>query len=125
MIHDTAGTRELHRPVPLIGHPPGDLRMSSEREGDVHTIALHGELDLATADEVDSELRRVEATDARSIVLDLSRLRFMDSTGIRVILSADVRSRADSNRLGLVHGPAAVRRVFELSGVDDLLPFAD
>jgi len=125
MMYDTAATRELHRRVTLIAHAPGDLKISSERDGDVHTIALHGELDLATADEVERELRRVEATDARSIVVDLSGLSFMDSTGISVILSADVRSRADSNRLGLVQGPAAVQRVFELSGVVDLLPFAD
>jgi anti-sigma B factor antagonist len=125
MTYNTTETRELQGRAPLITHHSGDLIISSERDGDVHTIALHGELDLATADEVDRELRRVEGTDARSIVLDLTGLSFMDSTGIRVILSADVRSRADANRLRLVHGPTAVRRVFELSGVVDLLPFAD
>ena len=125
MMYDTAETRELQGRAPLITHHLGDLVIGSERNGDVHTIALHGELDLAAADEVDRELRRVEGTDARSIVLDLTGLSFMDSTGIRVILSADVRSRADANRLRLVHGPAAVRRGFELSGVVDLLPFTD
>jgi anti-anti-sigma factor len=108
----------------LIKLRPGELRISSVREGDVHIIALTGELDLATADELERELLRVEATDAESIVVDLSSLRFMDSTGIRVMIAADARSRADSQRLALLRGPDAVQRVFELTGVVDLLPFA-
>jgi anti-anti-sigma factor len=109
----------------LIRLRPGELTISSEREGDVHVIALSGELDLATADELEQELLRVEATDAESIVVDLAGLRFMDSTGVRVMITADTRSRADSQRLALLRGPDAVQRVFELTGVLDLLPFAD
>ncbi len=60
-----------------------------------------------------------------SIVVDLSGLTFMDSTGIRVLIMANARSRDDGNRLALLRGPAAVQRVFELSGVDSLLPFVD
>jgi anti-sigma B factor antagonist len=111
--------------VQLIDGRPGELTVSSRRDGDVHTIALAGELDLATAERVEQELRRVEATDARSIVVDLSGLAFMDSTGIRILVGADARSRADSGRLVLRRGPAAVQRVVELTGLTDLLPFVD
>jgi anti-sigma B factor antagonist len=103
---------------------PGELEMTSEREGDMHVIALAGELDLANARELEQELLRVEATDAQAIVVNLARLRFMDSTGIRVLLGAEARSRRDSDRLVLLRGPAAVQRAFELTGVADLLPFA-
>jgi anti-sigma B factor antagonist len=109
----------------VIRPAPGELGLTSERDGDVHVIAVRGELDLANGNELQRELLRVEATDARSIVVDLSGLQFMDSTGIRVLLSADARSRADSERLTLLRGPAAVQRVLELTGVVDLLPFAD
>jgi anti-sigma B factor antagonist len=109
----------------MIRLEPGELGVTSKRDGDVHVIAVRGELDLANGDELQRELLRVEATDARSIVVDLSGLRFMDSTGIRVLLSADARSRADSDRLTLLRGPAAVQRVLEITGVVDLLPFAD
>jgi anti-anti-sigma factor len=101
------------------------LSMSSERDGDVHTIRLFGELDLAGAPPVQRELERAETTDVTSIVLDLSGLTFMDSTGVRLVVTATARSRADANRLRLVRGPAAVQRVFELSAVADLLPFDD
>lgn len=111
--------------VQLIESRPGELIVSSRRDGDVHTIALAGELDLATAGRVEQEIKRVEATDARSIVVDLSGLAFMDSTGIRVLVGADARSRAHSERLALRRGPAAVQRVIELTGLADLLPFLD
>ncbi len=103
----------------------GELTISSDREGDVHTICPVGELDLATADELQRELERVEATDVESIVLDLSGLTFMDSTGVRLLITANARSRSDSNRLVLLRGPTVVQRVLELSGVETRLPFAD
>jgi anti-anti-sigma factor len=123
-------TQEVKPPEPtpatrLVRLGPGQLEISSQREGDVHVIAPTGELDLATADELEQELLRVEATDAEAIVVDLAGLRFMDSTGIRVLIAADARSRADSQRLALLRGPDAVQRVFELTGIVDLLPFAD
>jgi anti-sigma B factor antagonist len=102
----------------------GQLTIRSEREGDMHTIALAGELDLDGADRVQLELERVEATDALLIVVDLSGLTFMDSTGVRLLTHAYARSRAGSDRLMLLRGSADVQRVFELCGVDDLLPFA-
>jgi anti-anti-sigma factor len=103
----------------------GDLTLRSERVGAVHTISVDGELDLATCDAAEQELLRVEGTDAAAIVLDLSGLTFMDSTGVRLVMAANARSRADANRLRLVRGPRAVQRVFELCGVVELLPFAE
>jgi hypothetical protein len=44
---------------------------------------------------------------------------------VRLLLVAHARSRADSDRLVLLRGPAAVQRVFELTGILDRLPFAD
>jgi anti-sigma B factor antagonist len=103
----------------------GQMTMLSEREGDVHTIAVAGELDVAGAGRVEQELRRVESTDVVSIVVDLSGLTFVESTGVRLLIEAQARSRADSGRLMLLRGPEDVQRVFELCGVEDRLPFAD
>ena len=103
----------------------GQLTLRSQREGDVYTIALTGEMDLSNAGEVERELRHAEATNARAIVLDLSGLQFMDSTGIRLLIAADARSRADSCRLTLTRPPTAVARVLCIAGIDELLPFDD
>ena len=103
----------------------GNLTLTSRREGDVYSICLSGELDLATAGAVDDELIRVESTDASSIVLDLSGVSFIDSTGIRMLFSAAARARTDSGRLTLRRGSAAVQRALQLSALEDQLPFAD
>ena len=99
--------------------------MRSRREGDTHTVSISGEMDVANAGDVEQELMRVEATDARAIVLDLAALQFIDSTGIEMLLTTDARSRAGSNRLVLLRPPAAVQRVLQLAGIADRLPFAD
>jgi anti-sigma B factor antagonist len=103
----------------------GYLEIRTERNGDEQVIALDGELDLDGAERVDRELLRAEGGDARRIVLDLSALRFIDSTGIRLILAADARSRSDGDRLVLIRGPRAVQRVFELTGIAERLPFEE
>jgi anti-sigma B factor antagonist len=101
----------------------GRLAMRSQREGVVHEIGLAGEMDLANAADVERELLRVEATDACVIVLDLSGLTFMDSTGIRLLICADARAQADANRLVLGRPPEHVMRVLRIAGVADRLPF--
>jgi anti-sigma B factor antagonist len=101
----------------------GFLELRTERNDDEHVIALVGELDLDGAERVAQELRRAEQTDARRIVLDLSHLQFIDSSGVRLILAADERSRRDGERLALIRGPQPVQRVFELTGVTERLPF--
>ncbi len=103
----------------------GQLTVRSRRDGDVHTIALVGEMDLSNAGEVERELMHAETTDAATIRIDLSGLSFMDSTGIRLLIAADSRSRADSCRLLLTRPSAAVHRVLCIAGIDRLLPFED
>jgi anti-sigma B factor antagonist len=100
----------------------GSLALRSEREGDTHVIALLGELDLDGAPRVEAELLRVEATDATSIVVDLSSLEFIDSTGLRLLVMAAERA-ADSGRFAILPGPKQVQRVFEMTDLVDRLPF--
>jgi anti-anti-sigma factor len=113
---------------PLRAHrliEPGDFSLTSERVGEVHSIHLFGELDLAAAGAVQDALTRAETSDASAIVVDLSELTFIDSTGIRLLFSAAARSRADADRLVLRRGGAAVQRVFQLTALEERLPFTD
>jgi anti-sigma B factor antagonist len=102
----------------------GTLALRSERDGEMHVIELVGELDLDGAPRLEAELRRVEATDVVSIVVDLSALEFIDSTGIRLLLMAAERCN-DSARMTLLKGPRQVHRVFEITDLVERLPFAD
>ena len=103
----------------------GVLELRSERSDGDHVIALDGELDLAGAERVTQELRSAEASDARRIILDLSNLEFIESSGIRLIVAAGARSRMDGARLALIRGPRSVHRVFELTAVAERLPFVE
>jgi anti-sigma B factor antagonist len=95
----------------------------SERSEAVERVRVQGEMDLSVVQELDSEMRRVEATDAERIELDLDELEFLDAAGLRLLLDLDRRSRTDGGRLRI--RPASsphVRRVLELTGVGELLP---
>jgi anti-anti-sigma factor len=49
----------------------------------------------------------------------------MDSTGLRVIVSADKRAKRSGRRAVIVQGPQAVRRVFEITRLDERLEIVD
>jgi anti-sigma B factor antagonist len=103
----------------------GVLTLHSERDGDTHVLTLSGELDLVTAPEVEKELRIVEAGDADVIVVDLSALEFVDSTGLRLLIQTEQRSRWEPGRIALRRPPERVMRIFTIAGIDALLPFVD
>jgi anti-sigma B factor antagonist/stage II sporulation protein AA (anti-sigma F factor antagonist) len=93
-------------------------------EGSVR-IALEGELDFNSALILDDELRRAEADQMPVLVLDLSRLRFMDSTGLAIIASACRRMRRRDRRLIVAYPTKAVRRIFQLTGMLERLEVVD
>ena len=99
------------------------FNLQSERVNGHHTVQLKGEMDLSVIGLVDREVRRVEATDASKIVLDLDELDFVDASGLRLLLHLNTRAR---DRLRVRRGRAGqVRRMLELTGVDEILRFAD
>jgi anti-sigma B factor antagonist len=85
-------------------------------EGSVR-IALEGELDYSSALTLDDELRRAEASVHNVLVLDLSELRFMDSTGLGIIATSYRRMRRAGGRLIIASPTRAVRRIFQLTGM--------
>jgi anti-sigma B factor antagonist len=100
-----------------------DVR-TEDRNGLVH-VALVGELDLSTVAKVQEELRRVEASAPATLVVDLSKLTFLDSTGLRCIVTADERARSEGRRIVIIRGPDAVQRVFAITRLDDRLEMVD
>jgi anti-sigma B factor antagonist len=91
------------------------------------TLALGGELDLANAETLAAELAKVERRGARLIVLDLTELDFIDSTGIALIVSAHHRLNNGTDESFQLVGSdgEAVRRVLEVTGLDTGLPFIE
>jgi anti-anti-sigma factor len=88
-------------------------------------LLLSGELDIETVPIFEAEIERVLADAPATVVLDLPRLEFLDSTGIRAILEAHERLRAQGAQLVLTHGRRAVQRTFVITGLDAHLNFID
>ena len=93
------------------------LSLETREEGQQVRIALDGELDLSSALTFDEEIRRAEERKPDTLVIDLSGLKFLDSTGLRLIMSAQSRARTRGRRLAIVQGSDPIRRLFRLAGV--------
>jgi anti-sigma B factor antagonist len=92
---------------------------------DRRVIQPRGQLDLATRDQLHAALMAAFESGAKTIVLDLSRLEFMDSTGVQLTDMA-IRIAAERRReFFLVRSPRHIQRPFDLAGITDRLPFAD
>jgi anti-sigma B factor antagonist len=98
------------------------LSVRSERRGDAYHVEPSGELDIATAELLEHELRNAEESDARIIVLDLRGLAFMDSTGLRVVLDVNERCGGEIDRLRVIAGSPAVERLLDIVGLRERLP---
>lgn len=97
------------------------LSIDTQWRGDSARVTIAGELDMSHALRVEQELRAVEQQRPKVVVLDLEELEFMDSTGLRLVLSAHARAERQGRRLAIIQGGDAVRRLFRLAGVSDRL----
>ena len=98
------------------------LRIDTVERGGSLVLVVKGELDITTSHLLDEALVRAEGTDAARIVVDLLAVSFIDSTGLHVLIN-HARAEESRPRIRLTKGSPQARRVFELSGALDYLPF--
>lgn len=102
------------------------LSLQTYQEPEEVRVALRGELDLSSALVFDEEMRRIEeACASKVLVLDLTSLKFLDSTGLRLIISVHSRAVRAGRKLRIVQGGDAIRRIFQLTGVRERLNIVD
>jgi len=102
----------------------GPLALTVDRIGTTATLSLAGELDLSNVAAFGEAIEGCGGAECDAVVLDLSALEFIDSTGIAAILRAHDRLGGEGRALRIVPSShAAVSRVFELVGVAQSLPF--
>jgi anti-sigma B factor antagonist len=87
------------------------------------TVVLEGELDFETSFNVEMRLE-LAISRADAVVVDLSRLEFIDSTGIRTLLEAMKAAEREKTPIQLRPAKPEVQRIFEVAGLLDALPFA-
>jgi anti-anti-sigma factor len=96
------------------------FQIASERGEKSHRLAPAGELDIATVPLLEAAFDDVEHGDASRIVVDLSAITFIDSTGIQLLLRMNERC-AGVERLAIVASPA-VERLLDITGLREQLP---
>lgn len=97
--------------------PPTTLRVGVRGDGDERFVSLQGEMDFTAAGELHDALDVAMRGHPSVLVVDLTRLTFMDSTGIHWLLAARQQCNEEACRLVLVGGAPHIQRVLEISGV--------
>jgi anti-anti-sigma factor len=104
--------------------PEEEATWQTERNGEVGLIRLDGELDMASYELVVEEIRKPELDGVSQWAVDCSDLTFMDSCGLRAILSL----AGDAGSLGsvvLYEPQDQVRRLIETTGLGEVLRIRD
>jgi anti-sigma B factor antagonist len=102
----------------------GGLELEERREADRVSVALCGGLDIDSASHLQRAIARLFAAGRiRKLTLDLSRLEFVDSTGLAAIVYASKLCDRGGCELSVIRGPDTVQQVFALTGLLEQLPF--
>ena len=96
------------------------LTLETRQQGETAVIALAGELDLAGAAALERELALLQGG---ALVVDLRGLEFMDSSGLRAIVTSAQRAQDAGRRFALIPGAAQVMRVFDITRMRERLEF--
>ena len=87
-------------------------------------VVLTGDLDIASYPQALERVEEAERHQPPLLVIDLAALEFVDSTGVRLVLDADQRARAQGRRVAVRLGTGPAERVFRMLGLLDMLDVA-
>lgn len=104
---------------------PPPFRCDVQPDRDRVIVHLEGELDLLGAPAVADTIADLLDVGFQRIVVDLRSVSFIDSSGLRTLLTSRSRAYERGAALALVRGPQQVERVFELTGTSSLFAFED
>jgi anti-sigma B factor antagonist len=104
-----------------IERAPHSLLLKAEQDGDLLRICLKGDLDMRSAPRLERFLERLGDPRGWTIVLDLSEVTFVDSSGLTAMVGLTLRGRQEGFTAIVEHPSAAVRRVLERTGLNNLL----
>jgi anti-sigma B factor antagonist len=100
------------------------MQLDKRIQGDVTVVTLDGTLDSSTAQAVQADLDQILPDDGK-ILLDLGKISYMSSAGLRVLLVAYRRAQATGARIALARLPADIREVMTATGFLDFFGVSD
>ena len=107
-----------------MGSDPQFTVRSTSQNG-VASIALKGDLDIATLPELEAHLAPFQDDGVAAIMLDMRELTFIDTTGLHAIDRASQRAKASGQPLILIGTRPSARRLFEITGIGHILDGQD
>ena len=107
----------------MLSQHIGPFTCQVSREDGQAIVSPRGELDMSTVGAVDKELRELRSAGVGAILLDLGGLTFMDSSGLHLITRWVNEASKDGFAFELEPGPPAVQRIFDLTAMNDTLPW--
>ena len=119
--HRSGGSRALRE----ASHGSATMNLTNRRQGDVRIVEASGRIDAANVEAFSEAVQGTIGDADRAMILDLAGISYMGSTGLRAILL--IAKALEDRDVGLVLCalPAPLRRVFEITGFDRLLPIRE
>jgi anti-sigma B factor antagonist len=101
------------------------FKVEAKTDGGLHTVTVHGELDQGTAPQLRGVLGSALGDASASVLVDLSGCDFIDSTGLSLLVEAKRRLGEEERGFGVCCPDADVRRLLELTGIDEAVGLFD
>jgi anti-sigma B factor antagonist len=98
---------------------PTSLSLRQECREDSVIVTLEGELDTVSERLLNGVVTRLVAEKARQVLFDLSGIQFLDTAGIRGLISAQRRLFLAGRTMGLVGVPQVVQNILSVTGLQD------
>jgi anti-sigma B factor antagonist len=103
-----------------------ELGIRTDRDGSVCTVTLEGEVDVYTAPRLKAQLVELIDDDCISIILDMEKVAFIDSSGLGVLVGALRRAREKGGAVRIICTRDSVLKIFRITGLDKVFPiFSD
>ena len=101
------------------------MEITQRVEGDITVFLPEGRIDTLAADEMDRTLQAAVTGGSHKIVLDMSKVEYINSSGLRTLAAALVRCRDEGGDMKLAALNERVARVFSIIGFDILMSLHD
>ena len=111
------------QPSSVSGRSMGSLRIHTSLQGGRHTIVASGELDVSSAQMLEETISEACTAGATELVLDMGGIEFMDSTGLKAILSGKAMCEEHDCEYSLTPAQRPVERALTMMGIRSRLPF--
>lgn len=97
------------------------MNITTRDVNEVKVVAVEGELDLDTSQEAEKQLTQLRESGVKKMLLDLEKLEFISSAGLRVLLATAQEIKAEGGDLRVCNLNETVKEVFDISGFSTLL----